>query len=337
MNQKTVLVTGAAGFIGYHLSKRLISDNVKVIGIDNFSKYYDVKLKQDRIETIIDDPNFRFSMMDLRDKEMIQHIFEMYDFDVVVHLAAQAGVRYSLKNPHEYVDTNLMGFVNILEGCRHHKIKHLVFASSSSVYGANTKMPLSTHDIVDHPLSIYAATKKGSEMMAHSYSNLYDVPCTGVRFFTVYGPWGRPDLFLFLITKAIYERTKIQVFNHGNMKRDFTYVDDVVEALTRIMDRPPTGESNWEGDPSKSYCKYKIYNIGNSNPVGLMEVIKLIENTIGEEAIKEFVGMQDGDVKMTYADVEDLLKDFNFQPTTPIEVGIKKFIDWYKEYYRIGE
>lgn len=340
MKFKNILVTGAAGFIGYHLSKRLLNEGVKVTGLDMMSQYYDVKLKQDRIETIIDHPNFTFSTIDLRHNEMVYQLFNHNEFDAVVHLAAQAGVRYSLEDPHEYVGTNLYGFLNVLEGCRHHNIKHLLFASSSSVYGANTKIPFSVHDNVDHPLSIYAATKKGSEMMAHSYSNLFDVPCTGVRFFTVYGPWGRPDLSLFIFTKAIIEGKPIQVFNHGNMQRDFTYIDDVVESLIRLIDKVPESVPSWDSDnpdPSYSYAPYKLYNIGNHDPIELNKFIEIIEDTIGKKAEKEYLGMQDGDVQITYADVNDLINDIGYKPSTRIEDGIRNFIDWYKEYYRIGE
>ncbi len=337
---KNVLVTGAAGFIGFHLCEELISMGLNVIGIDNLSPYYDVSLKKDRIETIITNSNFTFLKMDLIDREMIEALFQNNNFDVVVHLAAQAGVRYSIENPHAYTDTNVGGFTNILEGCRNNDVKHLLFASSSSVYGANTKIPFSTHDGIDHPLSLYAATKKANEMMAHCYSSLYDLPCTGLRFFTVYGPWGRPDLSLFIFTKLIIEGKPIQIFNYGNMARDFTYVNDVIESIIRIMNKLPEPNPKWDGDnpdPATSYAPYKIYNIGNNNPVKLNRFVEIIEETLGLVAEKDYVGMPAGDVPVTYADVDDLVRDFGFKPETPIEVGIQRFVEWYKEYYKIGD
>ncbi len=335
---KKALVTGAAGFIGFHLCRQLIDQGVKVTGIDNLNPYYDVGLKTDRLEIIQSAPNFSFVELDIADRSGMQALFESNPFDVVVNLAAQAGVRYSLQNPHAYVDSNLVGFVNILEGCRHNDVKHLVFASSSSVYGANTKMPFSVHHNVDHPVSLYAATKKANELMAHTYSHLYGLCCTGLRFFTVYGPWGRPDMALFLFTKAILENRPIKVFNHGKMQRDFTYIDDIIEGVTRVMGRLPDPNPQWRGDqpdPGTSYTPYKIYNIGNNNPVELMDFINVIENALGSEAKKEYLDLQPGDVPATYADVDDLIADAGFKPQTPITSGIQKFVDWYREYYQV--
>jgi len=331
-----VLVTGAAGFIGFQLSRRLLNDGIRVTGVDNLNPYYDVRLKEDRLDKISSADNFTFVNHDLTDREALEDLFDSNDFDVVVNLAAQAGVRYSLTNPHAYVDSNLVGFVNILECCRHHKVKHLVFASSSSVYGANTNMPFSIHHNVDHPVSLYAATKKANELMAHTYSHLYGLRCTGLRFFTVYGPWGRPDMALFLFTKAISEGKPITVFNHGKMQRDFTYIDDIIEGVVRVMARLPEPNPAWRGDnpdPGTSYAPYKIYNIGNNNPVELLEFIKEIENALGREAQKEFLDLQPGDVPATYADVDDLMQDVGFKPETSIATGIRRFIEWYQEYY----
>jgi UDP-glucuronate 4-epimerase len=338
MEFKNVLVTGVAGFIGFQLSRRLLNDGVRVTGVDNLNPYYDVQLKQDRLDQIVPDEKFTFVNLDLVDRTALEDLFSASNFDVVVNLAAQAGVRYSLTNPHAYVDSNLVGFVNILECCRHHKVKHLVFASSSSVYGANTNMPFSTHHNVDHPVSLYAATKKANELMAHTYSHLYGLCCTGLRFFTVYGPWGRPDMALFLFTKAISEGKPIKVFNHGKMQRDFTYIDDIVEGVVRVMARLPEANPAWRGDnpdPGTSYAPYKIYNIGNNNPVELMEFIKEIENALGREAQKEFLDLQPGDVPATYADVDDLMQDVGFKPATSIANGIQRFVDWYRDYYAI--
>ncbi len=335
---KKALVTGAAGFIGFHLCRQLIDQGVKVTGIDNLNPYYDVGLKTDRLEIIQSAPNFSFVELDIADRSGMQALFESNPFDVVVNLAAQAGVRYSLQNPHAYVDSNLVGFVNILEGCRHNDVKHLVFASSSSVYGANTKMPFSVHHNVDHPVSLYAATKKANELMAHTYSHLYGLCCTGLRFFTVYGPWGRPDMALFLFTKAILENRPIKVFNHGKMQRDFTYIDDIIEGVTRVMGRLPDPNPQWRSDqpdPGTSYVPYKIYNIGNNNPVELIDFINVIENALGREAKKEYQDLQPGDVPATYADVDDLIADAGFKPQTPISSGIQKFVGWYREYYKI--
>jgi UDP-glucuronate 4-epimerase len=331
-----VLVTGAAGFIGYHLTKRLLEDGCTVTGIDNLNPYYDVSLKQARLESLTPFERFSFVKIDISDKEGLENIFKSSQFDVVVNLAAQAGVRYSLENPRAYVDANIVGFVNILECCRHSHIRHLVFASSSSVYGANTNMPFSVHHNVDHPVSLYAASKKANELMAHTYSHLFGLACTGLRFFTVYGPWGRPDMALFLFTRAILEQQAIKVFNHGKMQRDFTYIDDIIEGVVRVMSRLPEKNPTWNGndpDPGTSYTRYKIYNIGNNNPVELMEFISTIEKILGCNAKKEFLDLQPGDVIATYADIDDLINDVGFKPSTPIETGIKRFVDWFKEYY----
>ena len=336
---KNVLVTGAAGFIGFHLCRQLLKNDVRITGIDNLNPYYDVGLKKDRLDKIMSAPNFRFVKLDMADRGGMQDFFKRNKFDVVVNLAAQAGVRYSLENPHAYVDSNLVGFVNILEGCRHSGVKHMVFASSSSVYGANTKMPFSIHHNVDHPVSLYAATKKANELMAHTYAHLYGLCCTGLRFFTVYGPWGRPDMALFLFTKAILENKPIKVFNHGKMQRDFTYIDDIIEGVVRVMGRLPAADPAWQGDnpdPGISYAPYKIYNIGNNNPVELLEFIEEIENALGRKAQKEFFDLQPGDVVATYADVDDLMRDVGFKPETPIRIGIHRFIEWYKDYYSTG-
>jgi UDP-glucuronate 4-epimerase len=333
---ENVLVTGAAGFIGFHLSKRLLADGMRVTGFDNINPYYDVQLKKDRLAVLTSDPEFTFFEADLADRQAMDDIFRTHKFDVIVNMAAQAGVRYSLENPHAYVDSNLVGFVNLLEGCRRHHVRHLVFASSSSVYGANTRMPFSVHHNVDHPVSLYAATKKANELMAHTYSHLYNLACTGLRFFTVYGPWGRPDMALFLFTKAILEDKSIKVFNHGKMQRDFTYIDDIIEGVVRVMRRLPAPHPDWNGekpDPGTSYVPYKIYNIGNNNPVALMRFIETIESALGKTARKEMLDMQPGDVPATYADIDDLIADVGFKPSTPLDEGIKSFIKWYKQYY----
>jgi len=335
---KNVLVTGAAGFIGFHLSKRLLEKATNVVGLDNLNPYYSVTLKEDRLAQLEGHPHFTFARLDLADRARMERLFSENRFEVVVHLAAQAGVRYSLQNPHAYIDANIIGFMNILEGCRHHGVKHLVFASSSSVYGANTKMPFSVHHNVDHPVSLYAATKKANELMAHTYSHLYGLACTGLRFFTVYGPWGRPDMALFLFTDAILKGRPIQVFNHGRMQRDFTYIDDIVEGVVRVMDRQPAPNPAWSGDrpdPSTSYVPYKIYNIGNNRPVELNHFIETIEELLGRQARKEYLDMQPGDVPATYADVDDLMADVGFKPATGIHTGIERFIAWYKGYYHI--
>jgi len=333
---KNVLVTGAAGFIGFQLSKRLLDNGINLVGLDNLNPYYSVKLKEDRLAQLEGHPRFTFARLDLADRAGMERLFAANRFDVVVNLAAQAGVRYSLKNPQAYIEANIVGFTNILEGCRHHGVKHLVFASSSSVYGANTRMPFSVHDNVDHPVSLYAASKKANELMAHTYSHLYGLACTGLRFFTVYGPWGRPDMALFLFTDAILKGRPIQVFNHGRMQRDFTYIDDIVEGVVRVMGRLPAPNPAWSGDrpdPGSSYAPYKIYNIGNNQPVELNAFIATIESVLGRTAQKEFLGMQPGDVPATYADVDDLMADVGFKPATPIREGIERFVAWYKSYY----
>src|SRR3990172_2444483 len=334
---KKILVTGAAGFIGFHLSKRLLERGDEVVGLDNLNDYYDVNLKLARLRQNAMERSFKPVRIDLADRDAMARLFADEKFDVVVNLAAQAGVRYSLVNPHAYVDTNLVGFANVLEGCRHGKVKHLVFASSSSVYGANTRMPFSVHSNVDHPVSLYAATKKANELMAHTYSSLFGLPCTGLRFFTVYGPWGRPDMALFLFTKAILENRPIDVFNYGRMQRDFTYIDDIVEGVVRVMDRRPEPDAAWSGDnpdPSTSYAPYKLYNIGNNKPVELMRFIEVLEDCLGKKAEKNLLPIQAGDVPATYADVDGLIKDVGFKPSTSIDEGIKKFVEWYKEYYK---
>mgnify|MGYP001365646376 FL=1 len=330
------LITGAAGFIGFHLSKRLLGQGNSIIGVDNLNEYYDVNLKNSRLNELKEDPEFTFHKLDLVDRKGIEKLFSENNFDYVVNLAAQAGVRYSLENPHAYVDSNIVGFLNILEGCRNNDIKHLVFASSSSVYGANTMMPFSVHHNVDHPMSLYAATKKSNEIMAHSYSSLYQLPCTGLRFFTVYGPLGRPDMALFLFTKAILENRPIDIFNQGKMKRDFTYIDDIVEGVVRVTVNIPVSDTNWDSDKpdsATSYAPYRIYNIGNNSPIELMKFIEVLEDCLGKKAEKNLLPMQPGDVHETCADVDDLI-NIGFKPSTPIEKGIKKFVEWYLSYYQ---
>jgi UDP-glucuronate 4-epimerase len=335
-----ILVTGAAGFIGFHLSNVLVKQGHQVVGMDNINDYYDVNLKYARLEVLGIDrvsaenwrktvssssyDNFTFQRLGLEDKEGLEALFSSSNFEVVCNLAAQAGVRYSLENPNAYVDSNLVGFVNILECCRHNKIKHLVYASSSSVYGTNTKIPFSTEDAVDHPISLYAATKKSNELMAHTYSHLFELPTTGLRFFTVYGPWGRPDMALFLFTEAIVEGKSLKVYNHGNMERDFTYVADIVEGVKRIIEKPKSKEN-----------LYKVYNIGNNNSVKLMDFIKEIEVQVGKKGDKDFMDIQPGDVAKTWADVKDLIKDYDYQPNTPVKQGISDFVKWYKDFYQI--
>lgn len=333
-----VLVTGAAGFIGFHLSQRLLERGDEVIGLDNLNNYYDVILKKDRLAQLQTRPDFKFYKLDLADREGMAQLFAEHRFERVVHLAAQAGVRYSLNNPHAYADSNLMGFINVLEGCRHSGVEHLVFASSSSVYGANTKTPFSVSDSVDHPISLYAATKKANELMAHTYSHLYSLPTTGLRFFTVYGPWGRPDMAYFLFTKAILAGQPIGVFNYGKMQRDFTYIDDVIEGVVRVLDRVPQAQSTLsdiELNPGNSIAPYKIYNIGNNQPNNLLHFIQVLEDCLGIEAKKNLLPMQPGDVPVTYADVDALIKDVGFKPNTPIEVGLEQFVKWYLSYYQI--
>lgn len=332
-----VIVTGSAGFIGSHLSKRLLKEDHQVIGLDNVNDYYDPQLKKDRLKKL-EHENFTFFKTNLEDLDSINQIFDEYRPQIVINLAAQAGVRYSLKNPHAYINSNVVGFTNILEACRHHKVEHLIYASSSSVYGANTSKPFSTSDNIDHPLSLYAATKKSNELMAHTYSHLYGLPTTGLRFFTVYGPWGRPDMALFLFTKAIVNDEPIDVFNHGNMKRDFTYIDDIVESITRLIKRPAQPNPGWSGsnpDPGSSYAPYKVYNIGNNSPVKLIDFIEAIEKKLGKKAKKNYLPLQAGDVPETYANVEDLYRDIEFQPQTSIQDGVNNFIDWYLDYYEV--
>jgi UDP-glucuronate 4-epimerase len=334
---RKILVTGAAGFIGFHLSRRLLRGDNEVVGLDNLNPYYDVTLKEARLSLLEKDGAFRFIRADIADRQAVAALFAKERPEIVVHLAAQAGVRYSLKNPHAYVESNIVGFMNILEGCRHHHVRHLVYASSSSVYGANTRMPFSVHDNVDHPLSLYAATKKANELMAHAYAALYGLPCTGLRFFTVYGPWGRPDMALFLFTRAIMEGRPIDVFNEGRMKRDFTYIDDIVEGVARVMDRIPTPDAAWSGDrpdPSTSFVPYRLYNIGNNQPVALMDFITILEDHLGRKANKNFLPMQAGDVPATFADVDALATAVGFKPATPIAEGIGHFVAWYRDYYR---
>ena len=333
-----ILITGAAGFIGFHLSRRLINEGYQVTGLDNINDYYDVNLKKARLSILKGIPGFSFKKIDLKEKSKIDQLFRDSEFDYVVNLAAQAGVRYSLENPYAYIESNIDGFLNILEASRQYPVKHLVFASSSSVYGANTKMPFSVHDNVDHPISLYAASKKANELMAHTYASLYKIPVTGLRFFTVYGPWGRPDMALFLFTKAIFEDKTIDVYNHGKMKRDFTYIDDIVEGIVRLIPKFPEADPLWSGDhpdPSSSFAPYRIYNIGNNSPVELMKFIETIERCAGKKAFKNFMDIQKGDVPATYADVDDLMNDVGFRPNTSIEDGVKAFVDWYREFYKI--
>jgi UDP-glucuronate 4-epimerase len=331
-----VLVTGVAGFIGHHLALRLLARGDSVVGIDNLNDYYDVKLKENRLKRFPTDAKFSFRKLDITDRAAVQALFEEQKFDAVVNLAAQAGVRYSITNPHAYIDANIVGFINLIEGARHTSVKHFVFASSSSVYGANTRLPLSEDDNVDHPLSLYAATKKANELMAHSYANLFQLPCTGLRFFTVYGPWGRPDMALFKFTKAILADEPIQVFNHGNMIRDFTYIDDIVEGVMRVVDATAKPDPTWSGDkpnPAISYAPYRIFNIGNNNPIQLMRYINALEDCLGKKAKMDMLPMQPGDVPATAADVSRLQNAVDFRPRTEVETGIAKFVDWYRSYY----
>ena len=332
----TNLVTGAAGFIGFHFAKRLLDRGECVVGFDNVNDYYGTQIKLDRLKLLHDYDQFHFVKADLADTDAIQSVFKQHDFSRVVHLAAQAGVRYSLTHPDAYIQSNLVGFANILEGCRHAKTPHLTYASSSSVYGGSTNMPFSTHDRVDHPLSLYAATKKSNELMAHTYSHLYGLPTTGLRFFTVYGPWGRPDMALFLFVKAILEDRPIDVFNHGKMQRDFTYVEDIVEGVDRTSEKIATPDPNWNSDspdPSTSSAPYRLYNIGNNQPVPLVKFIETIEQELGKTAQKNMLPLQPGDVPKTYADTETLREAVGFQPKTPIEVGVRNFVQWYRSYY----
>jgi len=332
-----ILVTGAAGFIGFHVAKRLLEQGRAVVGLDNLNKYYDPTLKDARLAELGKLPGFEFVKLDLADRAGMAALFSAHRFPHVVHLAAQAGVRYSLIDPHAYIDSNIVGFTNILEGCRHNGCRHLLYASSSSVYGSNTRMPFSVHDNVDHPLSLYGASKKANELMAHSYAHLFKLPTTGLRFFTVYGPWGRPDMAMWIFAKAIMAGEPIKLFNHGNMRRDFTYVDDVVESIVRLVDKAPQGNAGWSGDrpdPGSSSAPWRVYNIGNNNPVELLEVVRLLEEAIGIKAKRELLPMQPGDVPATYADVDDLMRDVDFKPATPIAEGISRFIQWYRSYHR---
>lgn len=328
-----VLVTGAAGFIGFHLVKALLSKECFIIGIDNLNNYYDVQLKKDRLKILdqsLSEDNFRFIELDLADREAMARLFVEHDFDIVINLGAQAGVRYSIENPHAYMDSNMIGFLNVLEGCRHTKVKHLLYASSSSVYGMNIKQPFSTEDRVDYPISLYAATKKSNELMAHTYSHLYNIPTTGLRFFTVYGPYGRPDMAYFSFTKKILAGEQIDVYNNGEMQRDFTYIDDIIEGITRIIDKVPLPQNS---PATTAIAPYQIYNIGNNQPVTLRRFITAIESACGEKAKENLLPMQPGDVPITYADIDELMKDIDFKPETSIEDGIENFVTWYKEYY----
>ena len=334
-----ILVTGAAGFIGYHVCKELLKLGHTVIGMDNLNSYYSVQLKRDRLAQIQNYPQFQFHRIDLSDRGEMEWLFAEYQPEFVIHLAAQAGVRYSLENPHAYADSNLVGFLNILEGCRAGAVKHLVFASSSSVYGANRTMPFSVHHNVDHPLSLYAATKKANELMAHTYSHLYQIPSTGLRFFTVYGPWGRPDMATYKFAKAILAGQPIDVYNYGKMRRDFTYIDDIVEGIVRLMTYIPEPDANWSGhtpDPSSSQAPYRVYNIGNNQPVALLDFIETLENCLGVSAQKNLLPLQPGDVLETYADVDDLSEAVGFKPKTSIQDGLQQFVDWYREYHAIA-
>jgi len=333
-----ILITGVAGFIGFHLSKKLLDQSYQIIGIDNLNDYYDPSLKQSRLEILGKYNNFNFLKVDLKNKAAVDHIFESCQPTHVINLAAQAGVRYSIENPYAYVDSNLIGFVNILEACRNYPVEHLLYASSSSVYGGNKVAPFSTNHNVDHPVSLYAATKKSNELMAHTYSHLYGIPTTGLRFFTVYGPYGRPDMAYFSFTKDILAGKPIKVFNHGKMERDFTYIDDIVEGIVKLIEKAPVPNNEWDeskDDLSTSFAPYKIYNIGNNNPVQLMRFINALESALGKEAEKVYMDMQPGDVLRTYADVSDLERDINFKPSTSIEDGLKKFVEWYEEYYKV--
>jgi UDP-glucuronate 4-epimerase len=333
-----ILVTGAAGFIGSTLSHKLLARGDSVCGLDNLNAYYEVSLKEARLARLTAQPRFEFRKLDVGDRDGMSDLFKKEKFDAVVHLAAQAGVRYSIENPHAYIDSNVVGFCNVLEGCRHSKVKHLVYASSSSVYGSNTKLPFSEQDNVDHPVSLYAATKKANELMAHTYAHLYGLPCTGLRFFTVYGPWGRPDMALFKFTRGIVEGKPIQVFNHGQMVRDFTYIDDIVEGVVRATDRPAQPNSAWSGeepDPATSRAPYRVYNIGNNRPVELMQYIRVLEDCLGKKATLEMLPMQPGDVPATYADTAALGNDVGFRPDTPVEAGIARFVEWYRGYYKV--
>lgn len=331
-----ILVTGAAGFIGFHLSRLLLERGHEVIGLDNLNDYYDVSLKEARLRLLEPLPGFRFVRASLEDRPVMEGLFGSERFDLVVNLAAQAGVRYSIRNPHAYVASNVAGFLNVLEGCRHTNVRHLVYASSSSVYGANARVPFSEHHGVDHPVSLYAATKKSNELMAHTYAHLFGLPTTGLRFFTVYGPWGRPDMAYFSFTRDIMEERPIDVYNHGRMQRDFTYVDDIVQGIARVLERPPQADPDWNADtpdPASSSAPYRIYNIGNNSPVELGRFIETLEQLLGKKAVKNMLPMQPGDVPRTCADIDDLSRDAGFRPDTPIETGLRRFVEWYREYY----
>lgn len=332
-----ILITGAAGFIGFYVARKLLERGEQVVGIDNLNDYYDPRLKKARLEILQDCSKFEFEKIDVSDRVIIEGLFAKHDFDQVIHLAAQAGVRYSIENPHVYMQSNIVGFLNVLEGVRHNNIEHFVYASSSSVYGANTLQPYSEQHNVDHPVSLYAASKKANELMAHSYSSLYGIKTTGLRFFTVYGPWGRPDMAFFKFTKGIIEGETIDIYNNGEMERDFSYIDDIVEGIVRVLDNPPVGNPDWNGDapdPATSYSYYRVFNIGNSSPVKLMDFVKAIENATGKKANKNFMPMQAGDVPSTCADVSELEEAVGFKPNTPIQTGINNFVAWYKEYYK---
>ena len=334
-----ILVTGVAGFIGSALSIRLLDRGDEVVGVDNLNDYYDVNLKLARLERLRDYERFKFVKLEIADRAALEELFVREKFQKVMHLAAQAGVRYSITNPHAYIDSNIVGFMNILEGCRHNTVEHLAYASSSSVYGANTNMPFSVHDNVDHPVSLYAASKKANELMAHTYSHLYQLPTTGLRFFTVYGPWGRPDMSLFMFTRNILEGKPIDVFNYGNHRRDFTYIDDIVEGVIRVIDKPAQANADWPSDnpdPGTSLAPYRVYNIGNNNPVHLLTFIETLETCLGRQAIKNLLPLQPGDVPDTYADVFDLVNDFGYKPGTLLETGIRNFVEWYKNFYRVA-
>ena len=337
LTDQPVLVTGAAGFIGFHTTRRLLGEGRTIVGVDNLSSYYDPALKRARLKELAGAANFRFIELDLTDRAGVASLFAAERFPYVVHLAAQAGVRHSLVDPHAYVDANLQGFVNVLEGCRHHGCRHLLFASSSSVYGSNTRLPFRTSDNVDHPLSLYGASKKANELMAHTYSHLFKLPTTGLRFFTVYGPWGRPDMAMWVFTDAILEGRPIKLFNHGKMRRDFTYVDDVVTAVTRLIERPAVGDPAWsanEPDPGRSAAPWRIYNVGNNQPAEVTDVVGFIEQALGKKAERELLPMQPGDVPETYADVDDLMRDVGFRPSTPVAEGVQRFVTWYRDYHR---
>ena len=333
-----IIITGVAGFIGFHLAKRACANGYRVIGIDNVNDYYDVRLKNSRLDVLKQAKNFSFHKIDITDKQALFDLFRAHPSSVIIHLAAQAGVRYSLQNPDAYLQSNLQGFLNIIEACRHTGAKHLIYASSSSVYGANKNMPFSVHHNVDHPISLYAASKKANELIAHAYSALYQIPTTGLRFFTVYGPFGRPDMAMFIFTKAILAGQPIEVYNNGQMLRDFTFVDDIVEGIVRLIPKPATRNPKWNAkapDPSSSFAPYRLYNIGNNNPVPLLRLIEVLEEKLGKKAIKQMMPLQTGDVPETYADIDDLIADVGFQPSTPIEVGVGKFVDWYLDYYKV--